>query len=161
MTSDFEMAPCEPSAVLQAQVFGGARWDCDTSGPRALMLAVLEDAVRCIEEGRWRSRFRVTKGKTLITRHEEKPGGNARSFCARCGTPLFYERARAPTMVNLPRALFTDRTGREPRYHMFIHEQADWTYLGEPLAPLKNYPGVMFERPRRKKRREVDPMFGD
>jgi hypothetical protein len=61
MTSDFEMAPCEPSAVLQAQVLGGARWDCDTSGPRALMLAVLEDAVRCIEEGRWRSDFRARR----------------------------------------------------------------------------------------------------
>src|SRR5205814_10147137 len=31
--------------------------DADTSGPRALMLAVLEDAVRCIENGRWQRRF--------------------------------------------------------------------------------------------------------
>ena len=61
MTSDFEMAPCEPSAVLPAQMFGDARRDGDTSGPRALMLAVLEDAVRCIEEGRWRSHFRARR----------------------------------------------------------------------------------------------------
>ena len=61
MTSDFEMAPCEPSVVVRAQMFGGARWDCDTSGPRALMLAVLEDAVRCIEEGRWQRRFRTRR----------------------------------------------------------------------------------------------------
>jgi len=61
MTSDFEMAPCEPSAVLQAQMFGDARRDGDASGPRALMLAVLEDAVRCIEEGRWRSHFRARR----------------------------------------------------------------------------------------------------
>jgi len=38
-------------------VSGGVRWDADTSGPRALMLAVLEDAVRCIENGRWQRRF--------------------------------------------------------------------------------------------------------
>jgi len=61
MTSDFEMAPCEPSAVLQTQMSEGARWNADTSGPRALMLAVLEDAVRCIEEGRWRSHFRARR----------------------------------------------------------------------------------------------------
>lgn len=61
MTSDFEMAPCELSAVLQAQMFGDARRDGDTSGPRALMLAVLEDAVRCIEEGRWRRHFRARR----------------------------------------------------------------------------------------------------
>jgi hypothetical protein len=61
MTSDFEMAPCEPSAVLAAQIFGGARSDGDTSGPRALMLAVLGDAVRCIEEGRSRRHFRARR----------------------------------------------------------------------------------------------------
>jgi len=37
------------------------RWDADTSGPRALMLAVLEDAVRCIEQGRWRRQFFVRR----------------------------------------------------------------------------------------------------
>jgi hypothetical protein len=61
MTSDFEMAPCEPSAVLQAQVFDDARRNGATSGSRALMLAVLEDAVRCIEAGRWRRRPRARR----------------------------------------------------------------------------------------------------
>src|SRR5438093_10421636 len=61
MTSDLEMAPCEPSVVVRAQMFGDARRDGDTSGPRALMLAVLEDAERCIEEGRWRSHFRARR----------------------------------------------------------------------------------------------------
>ena len=49
----------------------------------------------------------------------------------------------------VPRALFAARTGREPRYHMHLHEAADWTYRGAALAPLKGYPGVMWERPRR------------
>jgi hypothetical protein len=57
MIDDFNTIPCEPSAVLPAQISGGVRWDGDTSGPRALMLAVLEDAVRCIEEGRRRRLF--------------------------------------------------------------------------------------------------------
>ncbi len=109
--------------------------------------------------GSWRSRFRVVDGAEHITRFEDVEAGTARSFCARCGTPLFYERARSPQMVNIPRALFSARTGREPRYHMSIHEQADWTYDGAPLAPLKGYPGVMWERPRRKPRREPDDMF--
>ncbi len=61
MISAFEMAPCELPAVGQAPMFGGARWDGDTSGPRALMLAVLEDAVRCIEDGRWRRHFRARR----------------------------------------------------------------------------------------------------
>ena len=100
--------------------------------------------------GSWRSRFRILQGDEHITRYEDAETGTARSFCARCGTPLLYERPRSPKMVNIPRSLFETRTGREPRYHIGLHEQADWTYTGAPLSPLKGYPGVMRERPRRK-----------
>jgi hypothetical protein len=103
--------------------------------------------------GTWKSRFQILGGAEHLTRYEDATSGTARSFCARCGTPVLYERPRAPKMVNLPRSLFHQRTGREPRYHMFLSEAADWTYLGEPLAPLKGYPGVMWERPKRKKKR--------
>ena len=110
--------------------------------------------------GSWRSRFRFVEGEEHVTRFEDEAAGTVRSFCARCGTPLAYERARSPQMVNVPRALFTTRTGREPRYHMNLGQQADWTYLGEPLAPLKGYPGVMWERPSKKKKRPPpEPMF--
>ena len=103
--------------------------------------------------GSWKSRFRILEGEEYIARFEDETRGTARSFCARCGTPLMYERPRATKMVNIPRALFAGRTGREPRYHMFLAEAADWTSMGETLAPLKGYPGVMWERPRKKKPR--------
>ena len=109
--------------------------------------------------GSWRSRFRVTQGLTDITRFEDEATGAARSFCARCGTPLIYERPRAPRMVNIPRALFADRTGREPRYHIAIEELREWAYTGEPLVPLKGFPGVVWERPRRKKRLGAAGLF--
>jgi len=102
--------------------------------------------------GSWRSRFRIVKGEGAITRFEEPATGAARSFCARCGSPLFYERRRAPRMVNIPRALFDERTGREPRYHLAIGELQEWTYSGERLVPLRGYPGVVWERPKRTKR---------
>ncbi len=101
--------------------------------------------------GSYRSRFRILEGSESIGRFEDAEARTARSFCIRCGTPLLYERARSPTMVNIPRALFATRTGREPRYHMSLQEKADWTYAGEPLVPLKGYPGVMWTRPRRRK----------
>jgi hypothetical protein len=112
--------------------------------------------------GTWKSRFRFLAGEEQLTRFEDAEAGTARSFCARCGTPMFYERARSPKMVNIPRAVFAERTGREPRYHMNLAEQADWTWAGEPLAPLKGYPGVMRERPGKKRAREVlDAMFAE
>jgi hypothetical protein len=102
--------------------------------------------------GSWRRRFRVTQGQAKITRFEDAGGGAVRSFCARCGTPICYERARSPHMVNVPRALFKNRTGRQARYHIAIEQMPEWTYLGERLVALKGFPGVVWDRSKRKPR---------
>ena len=61
-------------------------------------------------------------------------------------------------MVNIPRALFTGRTDREPRYHVAIEELQDWAYTGKRLVLVKGYPDIVRERPKsRKCPREVDP----
>ena len=112
--------------------------------------------------GSWKSRFRMLQGEELISRYEEAATGSVRSFCSRCGTPLFYERGRAPKMLNIPRALFETRTGREPRYHLNLGEAPDWAYRQEALETLKGFPGVMWTRPkpRRSKRAALpEPMF--
>lgn len=106
--------------------------------------------------GSWRKRFRITKGDKDITRFEDPASKTVRSFCAQCGTPLFYERPRSPHMVNVSRALFESRTGRQPLYHIGIEELQEWTYSGEPLVPLKGFPGVVWERSKKKKKRLAD-----
>jgi hypothetical protein len=60
-------------------------------------------------------------------------------------------------MVNIPRALFSGRTGRQPLYHIAIEELQEWAYTGEPLVPLKGYPGVVWQRSKKKKRAGDDP----
>lgn len=100
--------------------------------------------------GCWLSKFRFLKGEDALTSFVDE-NGHTRRFCAQCGTPVTYERAHAPQMINIPRALISSGTGREPRYHIAIDQMQDWTYLGEPLAPLKGFPGVVWTRPRRKR----------
>lgn len=100
--------------------------------------------------GSWLSRFRLTDGENTIRRWEEPETRAIRSFCGQCGAPLFYQRARSKKMINIPRALFQDGVGREPRYHVAIDQTPDWAYEGQPLVPLKGYPGVVWERPRKK-----------
>jgi hypothetical protein len=109
--------------------------------------------------GSWRKRFRIVKGATEITRFEDASTKTARSFCKRCGTPICYERPRSPHMVNIPRALFTGRTGRQPLYHIAIEELQEWTYTGETLVPLKGFPGVVWQRSKRAKRLEREGIF--
>jgi hypothetical protein len=91
--------------------------------------------------GCWRKHARVAKGRRSIARFEDAKTGLTRSFCSRCDTPLLYEHKRSPHMVNIPRALFTSRTGREPRYHVAIEELQDWAYTGNRLVPLRAIPG--------------------
>lgn len=99
--------------------------------------------------GSWRSRFRVTAGASNISHFEDTETHTVRHFCSRCGTPVYYERGHSPKMVNIPRALFLTRIGREPRYHIGIEDSPDWAYFGESLGPLKGYPGVMWNRGKR------------
>lgn len=107
--------------------------------------------------GIWKSKLRVKKGAASIGRYEDEEARRIRSFCKTCGTPLMYERSHSPKMINIPRALFQGRTGREPLYHIAIEELQEWTYLGEPLVPLKGYPGVVWTRPKRKRKHvEID-----
>ena len=105
--------------------------------------------------GCYRSRVRILKGTSFIRRFEED--GFVRSFCARCGTPLIYERPRAPEMVNIPRALFDTRTGREPLYHVGIDELQEWAWAGERLTPLKGFPGVVWTGRRRGRKASDEP----
>ncbi|MGE3865656.1 MAG: GFA family protein [Hyphomonadaceae bacterium] len=109
--------------------------------------------------GCWRSRVHVTKGQKHIARYEDRENHDIRQFCARCGSPLFYERKRWNKMINIPRALFVQRIGREPRYHIAIEEMQDWAYVGARLVPLKGYPGVGWDRARKRKRGELDGVF--
>jgi hypothetical protein len=109
--------------------------------------------------GSWRKRFRITKGKALVSRYEDAATRTARSFCSNCGTPLTYERQRSPHMVNIPRALFTGRTGRQPLYHIAIEELQEWAYTGEPLVPLTGFPGVVWQRSKKKRRAAGEDPF--
>jgi len=99
--------------------------------------------------GVWASKFRLLRGADQLTRYEDKERGGARSFCRVCGTPVTFQRNKHN--INVPRALFFSGVAREPRYHIAIEELQEWTYLGEPLAPLKGFPGVVWNRARKKR----------
>lgn len=109
--------------------------------------------------GSWKKRFRITGGKAALSKYEDKASRTLRSFCSQCGTPIVYERPRGPHMVNIPRALFNERTGRQPLYHIAIEELQEWAYTGEPLVPLKGFPGVVWQRSKKKKRVRGEDLF--
>lgn len=113
---------------------------------------VAHGAVYATYVGCWKSKVRVRKGETLLSRFADEARGHVRTFCSRCGTPVMFTRSGSPKWVNIPRALFSGRTGREAKYHVAIEELQDWAYSGAPVGPLKGYPGVTVEKARKPKR---------
>ena len=110
--------------------------------------------------GSWRKRFRITKGKTV----DHALRGQGDQDRAQLLQPVAARRSptsapRSPHMVNIPRALFSGRTGRQPLYHIAIEELQEWAYTGEPLVPLKGFPGVVWQRSKKKKRTDREGMF--
>jgi len=49
-------------------------------------------------------------------------------------------------MGNIPRALFSARTGREAKNHVAMEPAFRAGHLGAPVGPLKGYPGVSIEK---------------
>lgn len=106
--------------------------------------------------GCWKSKVRVAKGEKLISTFHDAERKQVRSFCSRCGTPLMFARGSSPKWMNVPRALFAGRIGREAKYHIAIEQLQDWAYLGAPVGPLKGYPGVTIEKGRKPRQRGGD-----
>jgi hypothetical protein len=102
--------------------------------------------------GCWKSKVRIARGTKLVSTFEDTERNHVRSFCSRCGTPLMFARGGSPKWLNVPRALFAGRIGREAKYHLAIGELQDWAWLGAPVGPLKGYPGVSIEKTRKASR---------
>ena len=158
-TGKVQVAPVPGQCLCRAVRFEigfPARWAWHDHSPASRRA---HGAAYATYVGSYRSRFRIVEGEALITRFEDEATRTTRHFCARCGTPVYYVRGHSPTMVNVPRALFEGRTGREPLYHIAIDEAPEWAYRDEPLRPLKGFPGVVWEGPKRKKRQLLEGMF--
>ncbi len=135
--------------VIEFEIKYPARWayhDHSRATRRALGGAITTYV------GSWRKRFRITAGEAQLSEYRDEENGLTRRFCIECGTPVAYERDASPHMVNIPRGLFTEGVGREPRYHVRMSEMPDWAYTGEQVNPLKDYPTVLYERPRKSKK---------
>src|SRR6516225_11181530 len=127
--------------------------------PHEAMKALAKEAkpqsAYAVLEGQFRQ-FAATLGFSV------EAAAQRRGWASSCSGSIIsqtYERKRSPHMVNIPRALFTGRTGLEPRYHVAIEELQDWAYTGNRLVPVKVYPSIVWERPKSRRRpRDVDDL---
>lgn len=70
-------------------------------------------------------RFHLLAGDALLRRYHSSPEAT-RSFCGRCGSPMFFESTRWPGEVHVALAHFTSPLDREPDKNAFAADRAHW-----------------------------------
>lgn len=63
----------------------------------------------------------------------ESSAGAWRSFCGRCGSPMFFKSERWPGELHIARALFTEPLDREPQAHVFYETHVPWVETADNL----------------------------
>jgi hypothetical protein len=79
------------------------------------------------------SQVDVVEGREHLHVHVSSPG-TQRSFCAACGTKLFFASDRWPGETHVVLAAFNDPVDRAPGGHAFYDEHVAW------LPPLASPP---------------------
>lgn len=72
----------------------------------------------------------------LLLRRHVAPEGGTRSFCSRCGSPMFFQSTNWPGELHIARALFTDAIGTDPQVHVHVDTGVDWVHLSDDLPRI-------------------------
>jgi hypothetical protein len=81
--------------------------------------------------------FALESGAEVLRRYQSSAEGT-RSFCGRCGSPLFFQSSRWPGEVHVTLASLDDPSGLEPQAHAYWKSRAPWAdWSGHELAQVE------------------------
>jgi hypothetical protein len=69
--------------------------------------------------------FSLLSGVDQICRYQSSEVA-VRSFCSRCGTPLFFQSSRWPGEIHVTLASLDSAEGLEPKAHAYWRSRAPW-----------------------------------
>jgi hypothetical protein len=76
-----------------------------------------------------RAAFHLTRGAELLREFESSPG-KFRTFCSRCGSPLYAYLAASPELIRIRLGSLDTPFMKQPNAHTFVSHKAPW----EPIA---------------------------
>ena len=59
-----------------------------------------------------------------------------RTFCATCGTSMFFRSVLSPGEIHIPRALFLCEVDQAPTAHVFAEYHVPWLDIHDELSQL-------------------------
>ena len=83
-----------------------------------------------------RTAFTLERGEAELGRYRSSPQAT-RSFCRRCGSPLFFESGHWPDEVHVTLASLDSAEGLEPQAHAYWSSRVPWAFAGEGDALQK------------------------
>jgi len=86
-----------------------------------------------------RSHLRLVSGERELRQFQSSPPVR-RSFCARCGSSLFFEFAGVPEAIWVAVGTFDDDPGMRPGAHIFVGSRAPWHAITDDLPRHEEYP---------------------
>ena len=82
------------------------------------------------------AKFVLESGADSLTRFQSSPPAT-RSFCGRCGTPLFFQSTRWPGEIHVTMASLDSTAGLEPQGHAHWENRVEWIHPGDDGLPRK------------------------
>jgi hypothetical protein len=78
-----------------------------------------------------KQRFHLDTSATLAQYNSSPPA--KRSFCAKCGSPLFFESERWADEVHIALGVIKEPHDLKPRAHAFFDDRAQWVHVEDGL----------------------------
>jgi hypothetical protein len=88
--------------------------------------------------GTHQDRFRLLTGKESLTRYTSSRGAT-RSFCATCGSMMFFESPQWAGEVHVARSQILGTTDRMPTAHVNFRERVPWLQVTDELHKLDKF----------------------
>ena len=81
--------------------------------------------------------FVLESGADVLGRYQSSAAAT-RSFCGRCGSPLFFQSRRWPGEIHVTLATLDDPAGLEPQAHAYWSSRAPWAdWTGRELPKVE------------------------
>jgi hypothetical protein len=86
-------------------------------------------------------RVTLLSGQERLVRFRSSDHGT-RSFCGTCGSSLFCESTKHPDYIDIVLANMDGAIDRQPEFHVFFDDRAEWVRVGDDLPRMGGPTGL-------------------
>lgn len=74
-----------------------------------------------------------------LVREFESSAGKFRTFCSRCGSPLYAYLAKTPDLIRIRLGSLDTAFTKKPRAHTFVKQKAPWHAISDGLPQFDEW----------------------